>query len=949
MTLRARLRWILFGAAFLVATGLTSAQQGGVATDPKTAALNLTIPVDPAITTGTFENGLRYYIRPNGTPTRRAELRLVVNAGSVLEDEDQRGLAHFVEHMAFNGTTHFPKMEIVNFMQSLGMRFGPHVNAYTSFDETVFELQVPADDPVVLDRCLLILEDWAHGVTFADADIDKERGVITEEWRLGLGADSRMQDKQFPILLKDSKYAERVPIGKMEVVQNVNHDRLKKFYTDWYRPDLMAVIAVGDFDRATMQDMVTRHFASIPKAVAPKPRPVITVPEQPGTRYTVATDKEATTATVQILSILPVPDPTTVGQYRADVLDNMFADMLSARLSELSQKPNAPILGGGASRGLFVRTAIASSVGAMVKEDGIDKGLAALFTEVERITKFGFTQSELEREKTESLKSFENLVTEKGTHNSSDYAAEYTRSATNREPIPGIDYENVLYHRFVPSYTLAEVNALAKTWTPERSRIIVVNAPEKPGLKIPDEAELKTVVASAEAATKDLKPYVDATSSRPLLDPLPEGGTITNMVRKAFGVTEWTLSNGARVVLLPTPVKEDEILFRGVAQGGTSLAPDKDFIAADTAAEVVPAGGLGSMNALELRKALSARTVHVQPFFSDTDEGVSGGSTKDDLETMFQLVYLTFTQPRADKSMFDVIIQQMTAVLANQAALPEFAFQTTLQAAITQNHFRARPFTTELVKEMDLDKSMAFYKDRFSDASGFTFTFVGSFDLETIKPLVERYLASLPSTNRHETWKDPGISLPKGIVEKRVEKGVDPKSQAAIVFGGPFQYKPENRVAIRAMADVLENRLRERLREALGGTYSVTVSPSYDKAPREEYHLVVQFGCDPSRTDELVKAVFEQIALLQAQGPTADQVKTVRETFMRDAESNLSQNGYFLSQISSRYENGEDLSTLFNITDLYETIDAPMIQTAAKQYLDVANHVTVTLVPEKKK
>jgi zinc protease len=651
---------------------------------------------------------------------------------------------------------------------------------------------------------------------------------------------------------------------------------------------------------------------------------------------------------VQVLSILPVPDPTTVGQYRADVLDNLFASMFSARLSELAQKPDAPILGGGASRGLFVRSAIASSVGALVKEDGIAKGLAALFTESERVTKFGFTQSELDREKARALKNFENLVTEKGTHNSVEYAAEYTRAATNREPIPGIDYENVLYHRFVPSYTLAEVNAIAKSWTPEKSRIIVVNAPEKAGLTIPDEAALKAAIASAATGTKDLKAFVDTTSSQPLLDPLPAGGTVTTMVRKGFGVAEWQLSNGVKVVLMPTPVKEDEILFRGVSPGGTSLASDADFIAADTASEVVPAGGLGSMSALELRKTLSGKTVQVQPFFSDTDEGVTGGSSKKDLETMFQLIYLTFTAPRADKSMFDVVTSQMKAVLTNQAALPEFAFQVALQSAVTQNHFRARPFTTELVKEMDLDKSMAFYKARFADASDFTFTFVGSFDLETIKPLIERYLGSLPSLHRNESWKDVGITLPKGVVEKRVEKGLDPKSQAVIVFGGAFPFTPANRTAIRAMADVLENRLRETLREALGGTYSVSVSPSYDKVPREEYHVAIEFGCNPTRTDELVKAVFQQIAELQRDGPTAEQVKNVREAFLRDAESNLSQNRYFLSQISSRYQNGEDLTSLFNITDLYKTIDAAMIQAAAKQYLDVANHVTVTLMPEKK-
>ena len=918
------------------------AATGGAAS----AALTAKIPFDPAITTGRFSNGLTYYVRANKKPEKRAELRLVVNAGSILEDRDQSGLAHFVEHMAFNGTKHFPKQETVKFLESIGMRFGPSVNAFTSFDETVYMLEVPTDKPEVLDKAFLILEDWAHNLSFDDTEIDKERGVITEEWRLRRGAGARMQDKQFPVLFKGSRYAERLPIGDMEVVQSFKHERLKKFYEDWYRPELMAVVAVGDFDKAAIETLIKTHFESIPKSPATRLRPTYDVPAQPGTLYAIATDKEASGTSVSVYSKMPARDQSTIGAYRQQIVERLFSGMLSTRFSEMAQKPDAPFLGAGAGRGQFVRPLEVSTLSASVKEDGIERGLDALFSEALRVEKFGFTPTELDRVKTNTMRGLERAVTEKENTPSSSLADEYVRNFTTGEPSPGIEYEMGLHARFLPEITLAEVNGLAKQWVPDKNRVVLVNAPEKAGLTIPDQTKLASVIAAAEK--KELTAYVDTVGTQPLIDSAPAAGTITKTATKdAFGITEWELSNGVKVVLKPTNFKEDEVIFQAFSPGGTSLASDADYIPASTAASVVAAGGLGKFSAIELRKMLTGKVASASPFIGELEEGLRGGASRKDLETMFQLIYLTFTQPRPDPSMFTVLTTSMKSRLANQKASPEFAFSEAVNSILTQDHPRARIMTPEMVDQMNLDKSLAFYKDRFSDASDFTFIFVGSFDLEMMKPLVTEYLASLPATHRKETWKDVGIKRPTGTIDKRVDKGLEPKSRAELVYSGPFQYNQEQRVAIRAMAQVLEIRLRESLREDLGGTYSVSASAGYTKRPREEYSIAIQFGCSPDRTDELIKSVYKEIDQLKANGPTDKQVADVKETFLRDQETNMKQNGYLLAQLGGRYQYGEDVTSLFNMADYYNKIDAAMVRDAARLYLKGDNIVKVTLFPEK--
>jgi zinc protease len=947
MRYRARVRAFVVVATVAALLAPLHAQQPATPASPAAAALTETIPLDPAVRSGTFANGLRYFIRAAKKPEKRAELRLAVDVGSIVEEDDQRGLAHLLEHMAFNGTAHFPKQEIVTFLESLGMRFGPSVNAYTSFDETVYMLQVPTEKPEVLDRAFLILEDWAHAQTLDPAEIDKERGVVREEWRLRRGAGARMQDQQLPIMLKGSRYADRIPIGTLEVIDKFPHERLKKFYTDWYRPDLMTVVAVGDFDVAAIEKMIKAHFEPIPAGTSKKPRPSYPVPDHPGTLYAIATDKEATSTSISIYSKMDPRDPRTVGAYRRQIVERLFSTMLGTRFSELAQKPDAPFIGAGGSRGSFVRTKDVSTLSALVKGNAIEQTLDVMFTEAERVARFGFTAGELERTKLNIMTGMDRALREKDNTPAGSLADELVRHAIEREPAPGIVYEHGLYARFLPGITLAEVNALAKDWVPDRSRVVAISAPQKDGVAVPGEQQLAGIIASV--GRKDITAYVDTVDAAPLLEPAPKPGTITSTgVKEPFGITEWQLSNGVKVVLKPTDFREDEILFRASSFGGTSLAPDADYIAASTASNVVAAGGLGRFSAVELRKKMTGKTASASASISAYEEGLSGSSSKKDLETMFQLIYLRFTQPRADPTAFSVLKGQRKSMLENQRSSPGFHFSEALTTALRQNHPRTRIDTPETLDQWNLDKSLAFYKDRFADAGDFTFVFTGSFAVAEMKPLVERYLAALPSTGRKESYKDVGIRYATGLVEKRVEKGLEPQSTAALVFTGKFEREPKERVYIRALADVLNARLREKLREDLGGTYGVGVNPNYTHIPVEEYAMTINFSCAPDRTEELVKEALKEVELLKTAGPTDQQVADVREKLLRDFETNSKQNGYWVTQLSLKYQYGETPDSLFALPETYRTLTPAIIQAAAKRYLDPANMVKVTLFPEKK-
>ena len=945
MRVRARFLVAAVCAASLAAMSLHASPQAPAA--GASAQLTQDVPLDPLVKTGKFDNGLRYFIRTTKRPEKRAELRLVVDVGSIVENDDQLGLAHLLEHMAFNGTKNFPKTEIVTFLESLGMRFGPSVNAYTSFDETVYMLQLPTEKPEVLDRAFLILEDWAHNQTLDGTEIDKERGVVKEEWRVRRGAGARMQDKQFPIMLKGSRYAERLPIGKPEIIDTFPHDTLRKFYADWYRPDLMSVIAVGDFDPATIERMIQAHFARIPAAKGKPARPTYPVPDHPGTLYAIATDKEATSANISIYAKMDPRDQKTVGAFRRDLVERLFSSMLGTRFSELSQKPDAPFVGAGGSRGSFVRSKEMSTLSALVKGNAIQQTMDVLFTEAERVARHGFTAGELERTRTNIVSSLERAVREKANTPAAVVADQLVGHVLNGEPVPDIEYTAALTRRFLPEITLAEVNALAREWVPDRNRVVVISAPDKPDVTVPTEPQLTSVIAAV--AKKEIPAYVDTVDASPLLDPLPAPGAIAKTTTlEKFGITEWHLANGVKVVVKPTDFREDEIIMRAMSYGGLSQASDADYVSASSATAVVSNGGLGRFSLIDFRKKMTGKQVSVSPTISQYDEGLTGTSTKKDLETMFQLIYMRFTQPRMDPTAFAAFQGTMKSQVANQRSNPNFLFSEAVNGALRNNHLRTRPITAEQVDQLNLEKSMAFYKDRFADASDFTFVFVGSIDVAAMKPLVERYLGALPSTTRKESWKDVGIRYTPGLVEKRVDKGLEPQSRAQIVFSGAYQDSQEQRIALRALADVLDARLREKLREDLGGTYGASVGASYTRIPVGEYAVTINFSCDPARTEELIKATLTDIDDLKSKGPLEKQVTDTKEKLIRDNETSVKQNAYWTTQLSLRYLAGDPLDTLFSMPEEYRKVSVASVHEAAKKYLNTGNVVKVTLFPEKK-
>lgn len=928
-------------------SGLLSACVSTTPPPVQRAATAEELPIDSLVTVGQLDNGLRYVIRKNQKPENRVELRLVVNVGSVLEDEDQRGLAHFVEHMAFNGTKNFAKQELVDYLELIGMRFGPDLNAYTSFDETVYMLTVPTDSTEVVETAFQILEDWAHQISFEPEEIDKERGVVVEEWRLGRGAQQRMFDEQLPILLKDSRYATRLPIGQKAVLDTFRHEALRRFYRTWYRPDLMGFVAVGDLESAVVESLVQDYFARIPAAASPLDRTVFPVPDHEETLFAIATDPEATYNSVSIYYKMDVRPQGTVSAYRRSLIEALYHQMFNQRLHERTKRPAPPFLGAYSGQGRWLRSKEFFILGAGVQNNGFDAGLEALLLEAARVREFGFTASELEREKKEMLRGMEQSYRERDKQQSSRFAAEYVRHLLTDEAIPGIAKEYELYQDLLPGIALAEVNALASEWTSEKNRVIAVEAPEQEGIAVPNEQDLWAIFAAV--AQQEIAPYADEVSDEPLVAQVPAPAAIVARSQiPELGATWWTLANGIRVCLKPTDFKNDEILFRAYSPGGHSLVPDADYVAASTAASVVSEGGVGPFNKIELEKKLAGKVVRVAPWISNLREGLSGSASPEDVQTLFELIYAFFTAPRPDSTAFQAFQTRMKGSIQNRSARPGTAFSDTIAVTMAQYHHRARPWSLELLDEMDLATSMAVYQDRFADAGDFSFFFVGNFTLEAMEPLVCTYLGGLPATGREEAWRDVGIEAPEGVIDKAVYRGIEPKSQSRLIFTGPFEYDGwKNNLELRAMTSVLQIKLREVLREDLGGTYGVWISGSGTRYPDEEYRISITFGCDPERVEELTQVIFEQIDSLKTVGTTDLYIDKVKEMRQRQREIDLEENSFWVGSLASLDFNGVDPRRLIQYSALVDSLTAEAVQQAAQTYFNMDRYVRVVLYPEK--
>jgi zinc protease len=916
---------------------------------PAGPAIPLTtrLPVDPKVRIGTLPNGLRYYLRQNTRPEKRAELRLVVNAGSILETPDQLGLAHFLEHTSFNGTEHFAKNDLIKYLESIGVRFGADLNAYTSFDETVYILPIPTDTARIVDQAFTILEDWARGQTFDPQEVANERGVVREEWRGRRGAGDRMLQQWLPVAFKGSRYAERLPIGTEQSIMAATPAKLRSFYQNWYRPDLMAVIAVGDFDPAVFEAKIKQHFSKLTKAANAPRRAMYDVPGNVEPLIAIASDKEATSSSVNLIYKMPATSLTTVADYRQFLLERLYLTMLGSRFSEIAEKPDAPFLAAGASKDeFFARTTEAFTLAANVKDGGVERAAEALLTEARRVDQFGFLQSELDRVKQNVLRSYERSFAERDKTQSEQFVEEYIRNYLQGEAIPGIEYEYRLAQELLPTITLADINSLARRWITDENRVVIAQVPIKEGVPAPTQAGILAAFDKASKAT--VAAWTENVSSDDIVDTAPPAGKILSSTPiTSIGGAEWKLSNGARLIIKPTDFKDDEILFSAYSPGGTSLAADPDYMSAALASDVMQLGGLGSFNRIDLGKKLAGKAADVSARVGETTEGLAGRSSPKDIETMFQLAYLTFTAPRLDTVVFTTFRGQAATFLANRAQSPDAVFQDTIQVTLAQHAFRARPLTPAVFDEVNAEKSLAFYKDRFANASDFTFVLVGNVDTVAIKPMVETYLASLPNTGRVEKARDVGITPPKGVVEKVVRKGTEQKATTRFVFTGACTYNPENRFVLRALTTLMQTRLNETLRERLGGTYSPSVGGGCSREPRQEYSVAVGFGSSPENVEPLSKAVLAVIDSIKSQPVSQADVDKVKEEILRSREVEVKTNSYWLGNIAARDQSGEDLGGLGAAYDeMVRRLTPAMIQQAAKTYFNTKNYARFVLLPE---
>ncbi len=929
----------LFWITFLVLGTLFATAQTNV-------DLKSSLPEDPAVSKGMLENGLTYYVRANSEPENRAELMLVLKAGSVDEDDDQQGLAHFGEHMAFNGTKNFPKHELINYFESIGMEFGPEINAYTSFDETVYMLKVPLDQPEYMEKGLQVLYDWACQIDDSDEEVNAERGIILEEERMGRGANDRMMKKWLPVFLHDSKYAVRLPIGKVDIIENCAPETLRRYRNDWYRPDLQAVIVVGDFDQNEMVEKVKEKFSAIPARSNPREKKYFGIPGHAETLVSINTDKEAQYPVAFVYYKHDLKKSKTLGDYRHSILEKLYTAMINSRLAEKTQQADPPFLMGQSAYGhQFGPLSTYVSI-AVTQGDKMETGLKEVLLENERVKKFGFTETELERQKSSLLNNMEKAYNERNNTKSVSYANEYKRNfLMTEESFPGMENEYAYFKEFMPGISVDEVNALAKEWITKENRVVVITAPENEKTKVPTEEEIRALLDEVE--NTEVEAYVDAVSDVPLIADEPFGSKVNEerSIEKVDAV-EWKLANGATVVVKKTNFKEDEVLFNAWSLGGTSVYPKENDVSANLTTDVMSESGIARFDEITLNKMLSDKVFGLNPYISDLREGFNGSSSVKDVETLLQMLYLYFTEPRFDEVSYQSLMKQYATVLENKSASPEANFRDTLNVVLSNYNERSKPMSVERLAEASFPEMKKIGKDRFKDAADFKFFFVGNIDLATFKPLVEKYIGGIPTLNRNEKWVDLGIRKPEGVVEKVVHKGQEEKGIQYIVFHGAFDYSGANQVQLDAVGKILSTRLLEVIREDKGGVYSIGAYPSSSRFPQPEYTVAISYGTSPDKLDELKKAVFDIIKEYAENGPTEDELSKAKEKMHREREIQVRENRFWLNNLSNTYYIKEgDFSEFGTFGQLVDKLTVESTKKAFNDYFNFKNYVSVALEP----
>ncbi|MDB5086393.1 MAG: hypothetical protein JWR09_387, partial [Mucilaginibacter sp.] len=903
-----------------------------------------TIPLDKAVRTGKLANGFTYYIRKNSEPQKRVQLYLVNKVGSVLEDDDQQGLAHFMEHMNFNGTKHYPKNDLVDYLQKAGVRFGADLNAYTSFDETVYELPLPTDDATMTASGLNIMRDWAQEALLDSVEIEKERGVVLEEERLGKGASDRMARKFYPIMLNHSRYAERLPIGIDKVLINFKPAVIKRFYHDWYRPDLQALIVVGDVNVDEVEKLIRGQFADLKNPANERLRTKYSVPLTGHGQFLTVTDKEKTSTEIEILYKHKAPVLKTETDYLGSIKRSLFNQLLAARrYAEISQetKPastnmNANIQGilGGLDAFTFDVTP---------KSGQLQQAVEQSWLIVEKIKRYGFTQAELDRAKQNYLRSLENGLKEKDKTPSDSYVKEYQRLFLQQEASPGIVWENDFVKKHIDQVNLADIKAVMDDYFKSADVDMLVLAPEKDKSTLPDSATILSWINNVNKS--DIKPFKDDEVSQTLLAIKPKPGkVIAKSAVSQINVTELTLSNGVKVILKPTDFKNDEIRFTAFSPGGTSLYNDADYDNAANAAALMSRFGLGNLNPVQLSKVLNGKQLNVAASIAARSENINGNTSIADLETALQLVYMQFTQPRKDSTLFNNIINNAKESLTNRYADPNNVFADTVNYVMGNYSFRSSPTSAERLDKISLQKAYNIYKERFADATGFTFVFVGNFNVETITPLLEQYLGSLPSLHKNEKPRDLGIHIPAGQLTKKVYKGTENKAIVRLLISGDYQYSAQNNLLLKALGDILQIKVLQHLREEESEVYSPSVQTLYNKYPKNRYAFTVSFGCAPKNTDHLIDLVKKEMETLVSNGAEADDIQKFKAAYEKNVELALNDNGFWLGYLSCQYENDENVLQVLDAKTNLAKVTPETLKQAAQIYLTGNNIIRFELL-----
>jgi zinc protease len=905
------------------------------------------LPLDPAVRMGRLDNGLTYYVQHNDKPLNRAELWLVVNAGSVLERDGEQGLAHFLEHMLFNGTRRFPELTLIDTLERMGMEFGPDVNAYTSTDETVYMLQVPIDQADLLQTGFEVLEDWAVYATLSDEEIDKERGVVIEEQRLvDQNAGGRIWNQTWPALTAGTVYADRLPIGDMDIIRDAPAEAVRAFYQTWYRPDLMAVIAVGDFDADALEAQIRQRFAALPQPAASQPRLEPSAPSAQPRRFLLLADPEYPTTDFAIDHVGPARPLQTAADLRRWLVEALASEIFNARLEEIGRQPDAPFLYAYGASEPLARQAQTFSVSGQTQEGQALAGIGAVLTEIQRVRQHGFSQQEMERERADLALSFQVWLTEKDNLDSAVFAQGYADHYLSGVASASVDLTVELVQQWLPGIGLDEVTAAFETLAPPDGQLVRVTAPEKEEATLPAEAELAALFEQVAAA--ELAPRAESPAARQLMEQAPPpAGIVSEQVYEELGISAFELANGVRVIVKPTDVWVDDIVFSATSPGGTSLVADEDFPEAAVIAHLVSQSGVGELSQSELQGLLAGKTAQVAPGIYELSEDFSGYTTAQDLELAFQLIYLYATEPRLDPAAVQVYQNQARAALINRTVTPYAAMQDALVDVLYGDTLRRGPLPLEQIEQFDSERALAIYRDRFGDMSDFTFTFVGNADEAEIRRLAQRYLGALPGGGRQENGRDVAPMQWSDVVELTVVRGQEEQSLVQLVFAGPISVTQQSEVQMEALEALLTIRLRDDLREARSGIYTPFVSSSLSIVPTPQYEMWVEFGADPNRVDELVGALFDQIADLQENGPTAAELAKVQEQLRRNRQEALRDNDFWLWAIERHFTTpGESPDGILAYDERLDALQPIDLQAAAQRLLPQDRYVRVTLLPE---